>query len=145
MPRCILIARVVHAEAIPGDRRGGLTRPYNWKSLVGAKLLFIATFVCLPICAAQIAMLLAGGFPLLSNVPGLVWSQVLIFFVGSALVAAIAAITSGTVIFMLAVLGLAVTAMIAEIIPLLNGGAAAFVLPILQYAGLEWIREIMRL
>jgi hypothetical protein len=132
-----LIARVVHADPIPGDRQFWLTRPYSRMSLAGAKLLFIAVFICAPICAAQIAMLLAGGFPLPASVPGLLWSQTLIFFVGSTFIAALAAITSSTVILMLTVLLLGAVAMLGDIFYL----AQAF--KYLPYEPLapHWIRQ----
>src|SRR5580704_13329656 len=44
-----LIARLIHAEALPGDRQFWITRPYGWKNLLGAKLLFMFVFVNLPI------------------------------------------------------------------------------------------------
>src|SRR5881392_99204 len=37
----VVITRVVHSEAIPGDRQFWLTRPYRWTSLLGAKLAFV--------------------------------------------------------------------------------------------------------
>src|SRR5205085_8143596 len=48
-----LIARLVHAEALPGDRQFWTTRPYSRGSLVSAKLLGIAVLVNLPIFAAR--------------------------------------------------------------------------------------------
>src|SRR6266536_3025901 len=57
-----LIARLIHAEAIPGDRQFWITRPYRWKSLLAAKLLFMLTFVNLPILLAQFGIVAAGGF-----------------------------------------------------------------------------------
>src|SRR5688500_7485600 len=51
-----LIARLIHAESIPGANQFWITRPYRWQSLLGAKLLFILAFVNLPICAAQLAI-----------------------------------------------------------------------------------------
>ena len=59
-----LIARVVHAEAIPGDSQFWISRPYRWRSLLGAKLLFILVVVNLPVFLARLAILVTGGFPL---------------------------------------------------------------------------------
>jgi hypothetical protein len=73
-----LIGRLILAESITGDRQFWITRPYRWKSLLAAKLLFILTFVNLPILLAQLFILMADGFPLASNLPGLLWSQVLL-------------------------------------------------------------------
>ena len=88
-----LIARLVHAEAIPGDNQFWVTRPYRWKSLLGAKILFILVFVNLPIFAARLLALIFEGFPLVSSLPGLLWSQLLIFIAASLPVPAKAAPT----------------------------------------------------
>src|SRR5262245_52525141 len=76
-----LIARLVHAEAIPGDRQFWITRPYRWGSLLAAKLLFMLAFVNLPILLAQWRIVAAGGFPFSSYIAGLLWSQVLLVLV----------------------------------------------------------------
>jgi hypothetical protein len=73
-----LIGRLILAEPIPGDRQFWITRPYRWKSLLAAKLLFILAFLNLPIFLAQVVILMADGFPIVSNLPGLLWSQVLL-------------------------------------------------------------------
>jgi hypothetical protein len=135
-----LITRVVHAEPIPGDRQFWLTRPYNRMSLAGAKLLFIAAFICAPICAAQLVMLLASGFPLLPAIPGLLWSQALIFFVGSFLVAALASITSSTVILMLALLLLGAAVITGETLYFIRIAEAQTHLPQSPYRT-GWIRQ----
>jgi hypothetical protein len=138
-----LIARVVHAEPIPGDDQFWVTRPYHWMSLAAAKLLFIGAFVCAPICAAQIAMLLALGFPLLSAVQGLLWSQVLIF-VASIFAAALAALTSGTALFMLAVLVLAGLSFVAEFaFPFYYPASGVYRFP--EPFALEWVRQYLAL
>lgn len=99
-----LIARAVHAEAIPGDSQFWISRPYRWKSLLSAKLLFILLFVNLPVFVARLAILLMGGFPLASIVPGLLWSQFLILLVFCIPIAAIAALTRGLVPFIFSML-----------------------------------------
>lgn len=73
-----IIGRLILAEAIPGDRQFWITRPYRWKSLLGAKLLFIVAFVNLPVFLAQLCILLIDGFAIPANIPGLLWSQVLL-------------------------------------------------------------------
>jgi hypothetical protein len=74
-----LIGRLVLAESITGDRQFWVTRPYRWKSLLGAKLVFIFAFVNIPVLLAHLAILLIDGFPLVPSIPGLLWSQVLLF------------------------------------------------------------------
>jgi hypothetical protein len=95
-----LIARVIHAEAIPGDNQFWITRPYRWTSLIASKLLFIALFLNLPVFLVQLYGLLLAGFPLNWAWVGLVWSQVLLVLAFLLPVAALAAITPGMIAFM---------------------------------------------
>jgi hypothetical protein len=99
-----LIVRLMHAEAIPGDNQFWITRPYEWKSLAGAKALFILVFVELPLFVAQLLILIANGFPLADTVPGLLWTQVLLVFGVWFPIAAIAALTSGIAAFLFSLL-----------------------------------------
>ena len=94
-----VIVRVVHAETIPGDNQFWLTRPYRWRSLLGAKILFIVLFVNLPICLAQLGIVLAKGFPLGDVLAGLLWTQALLILLLTLPIAALAAITSGIMPF----------------------------------------------
>nr|HEV7954145.1 ABC transporter permease [Candidatus Acidoferrales bacterium] len=93
----MLIGRVVHDEALPGDRQFWLTRPYSWRSLLGAKLLFILAFVNLPMLIAQMVIVHAYGFSLGAELVGLVWSQVLLTIVFVLPILAISALTDGFV------------------------------------------------
>lgn len=90
-----LIARVIHAEALPGDRQFWLTRPYGRKSLLGAKALFILVFVNLPMLIADAVIIRAYGFSPLAELPGLLWSQVLLTAIFVLPMAALSAITTG--------------------------------------------------
>ena len=134
-----LIARVIHAEAIPGDRQFWITRPYRWQSLAGAKLLFILVFVNLPILAGQFLIVLRGGFPLASIWPGLLWSLVLMILCFSLPIAALAAVTSGIVPFIFAtltllVIGLSITQMVlpqGRLLPVIDRWPAM----------VEWVRN----
>jgi hypothetical protein len=90
-----LVGRLVLAEAIPGDRQFWITRPYRWQSLLGAKLLFIVTFVNLPVFLAHLFILIIDGFPLAASVPGLLWSQVLLFVIVALPFATLATLNSG--------------------------------------------------
>jgi hypothetical protein len=75
---CLLIARVIHSEALPGDRQFWLTRPYSRAGLLLSKGLFIVMFINLPLLLAQAAILALDGFPLSSYLGGLLWNQLLI-------------------------------------------------------------------
>ena len=74
----LLIARVIHAEALVGDRQFWVTRPYEWKKLLGAKALFLVVFLYVPLLIGQCLLLLRAGFHPLSFVPGLLFNVLLI-------------------------------------------------------------------
>ncbi len=66
----LLIARVIHAESLVGDRQWWLTRPYEWKKLLAAKALFIAVWVYAPFVAAEAGILKEGGLSPLAHFAG---------------------------------------------------------------------------
>jgi len=74
----LLIARVIHAEALVGDHQFWVTRPYEWKKLLGAKALFLLAFLYLPLLIAQCLLLFRAGFHPLSFLPGLLFNLLLI-------------------------------------------------------------------
>lgn len=90
-----LIARLIHAEAIPGHNQFWLTRPYQWRSLLGAKLAFILLCVNLPMLVARLILLLLQGFPLMPGLLNLAWSQLVMTVAVVLPLATIAALTSG--------------------------------------------------
>ena len=69
-----LITRVVHAESLVGDRQFWLTRPYEWKSLLGAKILFIVVFVNFPLFVADAVIVPSFGLSLSHERAGLLWT-----------------------------------------------------------------------
>src|SRR6266478_487348 len=99
-----LIARVLHDEALPGDNQFWITRPYSWKNLLGAKALFILTFINIPMLLADAVIVRAYGLPLAAEMPGLLWSQVLIAIVFIVPIAALSALTTGFVQLIFAIL-----------------------------------------
>lgn len=99
-----LIARVIHAEALPGDRQFWLTRPYSRRSLFVAKLAFILLFVNLPLAVAQEVIANSAGFSPLSTAAGLIWNQILVLLCIALPAAAVAAVTQGFVSFLLTTL-----------------------------------------
>jgi hypothetical protein len=90
----LLIARVIYAESLVGDRQYWLTRPYDWKKLLGAKMTFIAAFVYLPLVLAQGVMLSAVGLNPFASIPGMLFNLLLITGVFVLPVVAIATVTS---------------------------------------------------
>ena len=92
----LLIARVIHAEALVGDRQFWVTRPYEWKKLLGAKALFLVVFLYVPLLIGQCLLLYRAGFSPLSFVPGLLFNLLLITTV---IVLPLLAITTVTATF----------------------------------------------
>lgn len=66
----VMIGRLVHDESLVGNTQFWTTRPYNWPSLLSAKLLFLTLCVVLPLLAAQWALLLQAGMNPLHTIPG---------------------------------------------------------------------------
>jgi hypothetical protein len=140
-----VIARLFHAEPIPGDTQFWITRPYSWKSLLAAKLVFVAAFINVPLMISRIVLLHRQGFPIVSNITPLLWSQCLIFL--SVLpVAALASVTADTLPFILSMLMLAVVGFGAEAatIPFENRLAPYLMLPPTSAEawplGVRWVR-----
>lgn len=71
-------ARLIQAETIPGDRQFWITRPYSWRSLMGAKLLFVAVFLAIPLLVANAVILRIEGFSVEENAQGLMCSALLV-------------------------------------------------------------------
>lgn len=84
----LVIVSAIHEEKLPGDRQYWLTRPYSWKELLAAKLLYIAVFVNLPLLVCHVAIFLAVGLPLAEQWPALLWRQV--FFTAFYILPAVA-------------------------------------------------------
>jgi hypothetical protein len=99
-----LIARVIHDEALPGDSQFWITRPYSWKSLLGAKALFILAFINIPMLLADGVIVRAYGLPLGKELAGLLWSQVLLAVVFVLPIATLSGLTTGFVQLIFAVL-----------------------------------------
>jgi ABC-type transport system involved in multi-copper enzyme maturation permease subunit len=136
LAQLFVIARLVHAESVSGDRQFWLTRPYSRQSLLFAKLLFISIFVCAPVGLAQLVTVTTSGFSVAHELPGFVWSQVLLFF-GAMLVMALASVTSGLVPFMLAAMSVIAAGILSQFVPLRIASHSHGLWP----AGVEWIRS----
>ncbi len=97
-----VIARVIHAESLPGTNQFWLSRPYHWRSLLTAKLAFVLLTINLPLFTARAVVLLAQGFSPASFLPKLLWSQAVFCAVICGPAMALAALTPGLVSFALA-------------------------------------------
>jgi len=101
-----LIVRVVHGEALVGDRQFWVTRPYEWKKLLAAKVLFVVLTISLPMLIADSLLLAKAGFSPTHYVVGLLWMQMLIALVLILPIATLATVTASVVQMILAVLGI---------------------------------------
>lgn len=90
----VLIARSIHTEALPGTQQFWLTRPYSRGSLLTAKVLFLLTFISLPKLLSDAIVIHRYGHSLGPVLPGLLWSQVLLFGAFILPLAALATLTS---------------------------------------------------
>ena len=87
-----LVLQSIHEESLAGDRQFWVTRPYSWRQLLAAKLLFVIVFVNVPLLAAQVAILGVTSYPALAGIPRLLCMQC-----GAAAVFLVPAIALGTV------------------------------------------------
>jgi hypothetical protein len=105
----ILISPVIHEERLVGDRQFWITRPYEWKSLLAAKVLFILVYLYLPLFLAQIAVLARVGFNPFAYLPGLLYNLFLITSLVILPLVALAAVTRNFARMTLALLGVGVS------------------------------------
>jgi len=101
----LLIARVVHAESLVGDQQFWITRPYEWKKLLAAKVLFLAAWIGVPYLLAQLLLLAEAGFHPLAYMPGLLFNLLMVGTIFLLPMYALAAITSNFARLTMTVLG----------------------------------------
>jgi hypothetical protein len=117
----LLVIRVVQDEALVGDRQFWVTRPYEWKNLLAAKVLFIAALVSVPLLIAQLSLLRLAGFPPTSAlVPGILWMQLTWALILLA-IATLATVTAGIGQMALVMLGVgtyfAIASPLSDLLP----------------------------
>jgi hypothetical protein len=100
-----LIVRAAHAECPVGDRQFWVTRPYDWRQLLAAKLLFVASFVNLPLFVLQVFLLWRGGFWPPRYIWGLLLFQLVWILFIFLPVGMLAVVTASIGQFVLSVLG----------------------------------------
>ena len=123
-----LVLAAIHKERPTGNRQFWVTRPYGWRSLLGAKLLLVIAFINLPYLISDVAILHANG--LVPSVMSLLARQVAITGVLLLPVAALATVTRNAAETVLAVLGVLVAALYAA----LHGSG-----PAQLWGALEWM------
>ena len=71
-----------------------VTRPYEWKKLLAAKILFVLAFVNLPLLVLDVCLLKAAGFAPMHYAAGLLWMQLMIAFILLLPAATLATVTA---------------------------------------------------
>jgi hypothetical protein len=125
-----LCARLVQAEPIPGDRQFWITRPYEWRSLLGAKMLFIVVCIGVPLLVVDAVVLSVKGFSVAAHLPGLAWALLLITASALMVFCAFATLTRGLTDWMF---GAIVT--VGALYTLDTVARQSF------WGGVEWMRE----
>jgi hypothetical protein len=118
----LLIARCVHAERLVGDRQYWVTRPYEWKTLLASKALFLIAFVYAPLLLTQCLLLIRAGFNPVPHLPALLLSALWMTNALILPVVAVAAVTSNLVrITLVALGGILYFVILAALTPLVPG------------------------
>jgi len=99
-----LIVRAVHGESPAGDRQFWVTRPYEWKQLLVAKILFVIAFINVPLFLAQTFLVYKAGFQPAHYLAGLLWLQLFWTLVLLLPAVALAAVTRNIGHWLLALL-----------------------------------------
>jgi hypothetical protein len=105
----ILVSPLIHEERLVGDRQFWITRPYEWKRLLAAKMLFIVAFLYSPLFLAQCLVVARVGFNPLSYLPGLLYDSFLITSLVILPLVALATVTRNFARMTLAILGVGVS------------------------------------
>jgi hypothetical protein len=100
----LVVVRVIQGESLVGDRQFWVTRPYEWKKLLAAKVLFGLMFVNLPLLVLDVFLLAKAGFRPTNYIVGLFWMQLMIALYFMLPVAALATVTATIVQMLLALL-----------------------------------------
>ncbi len=129
-----LVARLVHAEPLVGDRQFWLTRPYQWSSLLAAKTLFIISVISLPKAITDAIIVTARDLPLSHYLPGFACRELLIALAILLPFAALASVTSG-----LTQIAITVFVIVAASITFSEASIGAN----LYWGSLEWIRDVL--
>jgi hypothetical protein len=111
---CILVVRVVQGENLVGNRQFWVTKPYDRKKLLSAKLLFMLAFIILPALIAGSVLFTEAGFGSpLRALPTLFSTQAGSIAFVLMIATALATVTASITQFLLALLAVGVYVAIA--------------------------------
>jgi hypothetical protein len=116
-----LILRAVHSESLAGDRQFWVTRPYDWKQLLAAKILFVIVFVNVPLFLAHLFLVYKAGFHPTHYFAGYLWLQLFWTLILLLPTAALATVTRNIGQMLLALLFVGLLAIglsaLADVVP----------------------------
>lgn len=129
----LLIARVIQAESLTGDRQWWLTRPYRWKSLLAAKALFLLFWIYIPYLLSQVLVMSRASLAPLGHPSH--WFFLLAFVSSVVIVplVAIATITRNFARMTATLLGSMVAAIAFMVVASENGPVYALTTPYLHH------------
>lgn len=130
-----LIARAIQAEALAGATQYWLTRPYQWPSILTAKTILVFLFLNLPLLIGQMLVLSHHGFTINQELPGILWTQV-ILTIGVVLpVAALATLTHHLVRLLMVMVGIVLAVSTVDYF------VSQFQPQTSDWLRIEWVRE----
>ena len=132
-----LAAQAVYGEPLPGDCQFWVTRPYHWKSLLGAKLLFTAAFVNLPLLLSDCVVVALQGFHPLAYPAALAWHQLAVSALLLLPMTALACITKGLAQLVLTCLAIPISLLVLGAIFGVGGAVSV------GAASLAWIDGLL--
>jgi hypothetical protein len=134
-----LIAAAIYGEVVPGDRQFWITRPYSWRSLLGAKVLFVLLFVNIPLLISDCFVLGTQSFPVLSSLPSLILRQIPFSFLFVLGAFVLGTLTRGVAQFVLGWF-LLFLGTIAESFIWQRGAGVAFNVPGAEDSAWQWVQ-----
>src|SRR5688500_4104185 len=111
----VVVARMIQAEALPGDRQLWLTRPYSQKSIVIAKILGVGVYGGMPICGARLYVMMTSDLGLAAIAGPLAWAQAVALTGVLLPIAALAAVTRTMTPFIFTAVGAVAVVQIAQL------------------------------
>jgi hypothetical protein len=137
------IAHVVHGEALVGDRQFWVTRPYSWRSLLLAKILFCVAFLSVPLLAQDFIVLSAAGFPPAQMIPELLWRHCSLAAILMLPAFVLAALTRNGRQFVLACLSLVIALLVPGFVESSHPSKPSLgnLMDLRRSAALSWIED----
>jgi hypothetical protein len=90
-----MVFRVLQTESLVGDRQWWVTKPYDWRKLLAAKLVFVLVVILIPVFFVHVYILHGASFPIIRNLEESLVSELALSLVVIVPVFALGALSSG--------------------------------------------------